>query len=195
MDLHLNDLFWTLQGEGAHAGRRALFVRMPFCNLSCSWCDTNFNTQMKWAENDFVNFALKEPARFAVITGGEPMLHKDTPSVVRILKSLGFEIACETNGTYPIVDGIDWATCSPKKDIDYYVHPQAWDRVHEFKYVVDKQFDFGILARHRHDDHRRYSLSPEFNEMEANLEKIFDFIKEHPRWRLSLQTHKWIGLP
>jgi organic radical activating enzyme len=197
-ELFVNDVFWTIQGEGANAGRRALFVRMPFCNLACAWCDTKFDTFKRWSEEDFRAFAEKEPARFAVVTGGEPMMHKHTPKVVAVLKSLGFEVAAESNGNFPPVDGFDFITCSPKRDADnepYWVHPKMLPHVSEFKYVVDQDFDFEILKRHDVIDGRRYSLSPEFGNMAASLGRIQAFIKENPKWRVSLQTHKWMNIP
>lgn len=197
-DLHICDIFHTLQGEGENAGRRSLFVRMPYCNLACSWCDTQFNSYKKMSAGDLRDFALKEKCRFAVITGGEPMMHKHTPRVVNILKDLGFEIACETNGTFPIVANIDFVTCSPKRfqPNPYFVHPDAWDRVHEFKYVVDKEFDFNVLKRHDPGarSYIRHTLSPEWTDFAENSARIIDFIKENPRWRMSVQTHKFLGL-
>lgn len=193
--LHICDLFHTFQGEGKHAGRRALFVRMPFCNLSCSWCDTKFDTFEKYTDGEFMEFAAQEPHRFAVITGGEPMMHKHTPRIIKLLRRMGYEIACETNGSFPILDGIDWATCSPKKETGYLIHPEAWPKVQEFKYVVDKDFDFKVLERHDIADGKRYSLSPEFGNMQESLQSIFAFIKENPKWLVSLQTHKWMQIP
>lgn len=200
MNVHLNNAFWTFQGEGKHAGRRALFVRMPFCNLKCPWCDTEFNSFKEWVFEDFRDFALREEARFAVVTGGEPMMHKHTPNVVAWLKQMGFEVACETNGMFPIVAGIDFVTCSPKSHskTPFFVHEEVWARVDEWKYVVEDGFDFELLKRHNDENHmpwQRYSLSPEFNQMEKSLARIFEFIKENPKWRISLQTHKWIGVP
>jgi 7-carboxy-7-deazaguanine synthase len=196
-EIHINDLFWTLQGEGVNWGRRALFVRMPFCNLNCEWCDTAFNSKKDWGASDFLSFAHKESSRFAVITGGEPTMHKHTPFVISLLKGCGFEIAIETNGNYPIPEGIDFVTCSPKRqaDIPYFVHAENFRKVSEWKYVVDDFFDFDVLSRHKEKKGVRYSLSPEFNNMQVSVNRIINFIKENPQWRLNLQTHKWIGLP
>lgn len=193
-NLFINDLFWTLQGEGTHWGRRALFVRMPYCNLSCSWCDTSFNSYKKWTIDEFKEFAQREPGRFAVVTGGEPMMHRHTPVVVEELRKLEFKIAAETNGTMPPPCDFDWITCSPKRDAEYFVHPSLDYAVNEFKYVVDQDFDFAVLDRHDVNDHRHYSLSPEFSSFNANVAKIIEYIRQHPKWRLSLQTHKWIGV-
>jgi len=192
----INDVFWTVQGEGTHAGRAALFVRMPYCNLSCSWCDTSYNSHKVWTVEEFVEYAAKTNARFAVVTGGEPMMHKHTPRVVNWLQKLGFEIACETNGTFPIIDGIDFPTCSPKREANYMIHPEAWPKVREFKYVVDEGFDWSILERHAGERlDCRLSLSPEFGRFQQSVSEILAYISTHPRWRLSLQCHKWIGVP
>ena len=195
--VNINNVFHTWQGEGANAGRRALFIRMPYCNLKCSWCDTEYNSHITWDMRDLYSRVVHDPCRFAVITGGEPMMNKDTPHIVAFLKQHGFEVACETNGTFPIVDGIDFVTCSPKRfqENPYAVHPEVWPKVSEFKYVVDDEFDFAILKRHTLDDGKRYSLSPEFNNMKASMERIFAYTKENPQWRISLQTHKWINVP
>lgn len=193
-NLFINDLFWTVQGEGAHAGRAALFVRMPYCNLACSWCDTTFDTYQKIPEADFELVALLKPAKFAVITGGEPTMHRHTPRVIEILKKLGFEIAIETNGSFPIPKGVDFVTCSPKRDAEYFIHPEAYNCVSEFKYIVDADFDFSILDKHKSDCIARHSLSPEFGNMQTSVEKIITYISENPQWRLSLQTHKWINI-
>lgn len=200
MSLYLNDVFWTIQGEGRHAGRRALFVRMPHCNLRCSWCDTKFDTHDQWDDGKLIEFATREKGRFAVITGGEPLMHRHTPRVVALLKALNYEVAIETNGTFPVPlamqpHQLDWITCSPKRDADYEVHEDLWRHVDEFKYVVDEGFDFELLARHQIDDGKVYSLSPEFGNLRANVDRILDFLASNPGWRLSLQTHKWIGVP
>lgn len=197
--LHINDMFWTFQGEGQNAGRRSLFVRMPFCNLACTWCDTTFNSFERHTPEAFEEFATQEKARFAVITGGEPMMNKHTPWVVQKLLALGFEIAIETNGTFPLIANLNFITVSPKKFTQdkafppYYVEAEYFEKAHEFKYVVDKDFDFSILDRHAEAPYwQRLSLSPEFGELHENLAKIFEYIKENPRWKISLQTHKFM---
>jgi 7-carboxy-7-deazaguanine synthase len=194
-DLRINDVFHTIQGEGLHGGRRALFVRMPYCNLSCSWCDTSFNSYKIWTEEDFKAFATQETNRFAVVTGGEPLMNKQTPKIISILKSLGFYIAVETNGTFPALNDLDWITCSPKEESNYLVHGGLWQYVNEFKYVIDEGFKWDILKRHDLTDGRRYSLSPEFNRFEKSVQEIIEYIKENPQWKINLQTHKWLKIP
>lgn len=200
--MKLNDMFWTIQGEGQFTGRSALFIRMPYCNLKCPWCDTEYNTFEEVTDQLLLGFAQQQKSRFAVITGGEPMMNKDTPKVIELLKALGFFIACETNGTYPILDGIDFVTCSPKKyssymtEEKYYIHPKTFSKVHEYKYVIEEDFDFSILDRH--DVHKnidtRFSLSPEYNTRDKVMPKILNYIHKNPRWSLNLQTHKIIGV-
>lgn len=194
--LRLVEWFWTFQGEGANWGRRALFVRLPFCNLKCSWCDTEFNKFQTISEADFIQFAESEPARFAVITGGEPAMNKQTPRIIELLKGIGFELAIESNGTFAIPQGFDFVTVSPKRDADYRIHPAALNSAHEFKFVVDDGFDFEQLRIFQDQvrPDQRLTLSPEFNAFKLNVSRIESFIKENPRWRLSLQTHKWIGV-
>lgn len=201
-NIQLNDLFWTLQGEGQMAGRRMLFVRFPFCNYDCPWCDTEYNTFKTWSLDEFRDFANQEKSRWAVLTGGEPMVHKHLPVVIETLKDLGFQIACETNGSAPIPLEIDFPTVSPKSytkgtQPKYFIHPEALERAKEFKYVVDDQFDFSILERHKpYSKEITYSLSPEFNQMNEMVHKrILPFISENPHWKLNLQTHKWIDIP
>ena len=208
--LQINDLFWTVQGEGRWSGHRALFVRMPYCNYECPWCDTEYNSYKTYTDTDFKNFCNQEPARFAVITGGEPMVHKDTPRIIEILKNMGFYIACETNGSAPIPNGIDFVTVSPKaftksKLPPYYIHDDALLKADEWKYVVDENFDFNLLKKHsliskpkqntHYSEKTIYSLSPEFSQMLKNTKRILNFISENPQWKLSLQTHKWIQIP
>ncbi len=156
--LQINDLFWTLQGEGRWSGRRALFVRLPFCNYDCPWCDTEYNSFRKVTEDEFLQFTKHEPARFAVITGGEPMAHKDLARIIMLLKNEGFEIACETNGSLPIPAAIDFPTVSPKrytqkKYPEFFIHADALAKAKELKYVVDTGFDFKILDRHNLSKH------------------------------------------
>jgi len=178
---------------------------MPFCNYDCTWCDTEYDSYKNYSLAEFESFCQQEPARFAVITGGEPTLHKDTPRIVEILKRLGFYIACETNGSAPIPEGIDFPTVSPKrftksKHEPYYIHPSVYENAKEWKYVVDDQFDFSILDRHStetlpHHSETVHSLSPEHGAMKMNTERILEYVAKNPQWKLSLQTHKWINIP
>jgi organic radical activating enzyme len=173
---------------------------MPHCNLRCSWCDTSFDSHKATSVEDFLAFAKQEECRFAVVTGGEPTMNRHTPKVVELLQGIGFTVACETNGTFESNAPFDWITCSPKRDAEYLIHPKLMNQVGEFKYVVDKGFDFTVLDRHNSTYNKTgslpvLSLSPEFTDFKENVAAIVEYIKKNPHWRLSLQTHKWIGLP
>ncbi len=193
MQYLLNDLFWTYQGEGINSGNRALFIRLPHCNLTCSWCDTEFNTHQAYDRQSFIDFINQEQSRFAVITGGEALMNPQIKDVISLLKEHGFFIACETNGTMPYIDGIDFVTCSPKAQSCFKINSKIRNHVNEYKYVVDEFFDFDILSRHD-DEVKELWLSPEFNTLQSSLTRITDFIIKNPRWRLNTQTHKFLGL-
>ena len=193
--LKLNEMFWSFQGEGYHAGRRALFVRVPKCNLKCHFCDTEYDQVIEVPLTDFTAFATEEIGRFAVLTGGEPTINAQTPQIINMLQSLGFYVAMETNGTKPPPSVIpDWITCSPKEQSCYEIDEKLYPLVNEFKYVVDNNFNFEILDRHRDDDTAFLYLSPESSAMYENLKKIYIYIRKNPKWRISLQTHKWMGI-
>lgn len=199
--LKINDLFWTFQGEGRFSGHRALFIRLPFCNYDCPWCDTEFDSYKSWTLDDFKDFIQSEKSRFAVITGGEPLANKQLPQILALLKKEGFFIACETNGSFPAPPEIDFVTTSPKKYTkgkweEYYIHPSLYSQTSEWKYVVDDLFDFQILDRHvEKKSPIVFSLSPEYTKMDQNLKRIQSYIQENPEWKISLQTHKWINIP
>ena len=115
----INEVFYTLQGEGAHSGIPAVFIRFSGCNLRCPWCDTDFTDFTEMSAEQIVASALElydlpnERRKMVVLTGGEPSLQVDTP-LIEALHAAGFYICIETNGTRPLPDGIDWITCSPK---------------------------------------------------------------------------------
>lgn len=200
----VNDIFYTFQGEGLYAGRRALFIRLPFCNLACPWCDTEFNSFSNWTLDGLEKFIdkSKEESKFCVLTGGEPSMNKSTPLIIDFLKDRNFEIAIESNGHFNIDNRIDFVTISPKeyspantKREAFYVCEDAWKKANEFKYVVYENFNFDILDRHNLEDGRIYSLSPEFSDMSRQVRVIEDYIKRRPVWKLNLQLHKWIDIP
>jgi organic radical activating enzyme len=194
MQYLLNDIFWTYQGEGLNSGKRALFVRLPNCNLTCSWCDTKFNTHKAYDRQWINEFIYQENSRFAVITGGEPLMNPQIKDVISLLKEHGFFIACETNGTMPYAPGIDFVTCSPKAQSCFKINAKIRDHVNEYKYVVDEFFEFDLLDRHYNEEGKTYWLSPEFNTLESSINRISDFIRKNPHWRLNTQTHKFLGL-
>ena len=183
----VNEIFYSLQGEGLNTGRATVFVRFSGCNLSCPFCDTDHRGFSEMAKEDIVRQASRFPARFVVLTGGEPALQVDD-ELVGALHEAGFFVAIETNGTHPLPEGIDWVTLSPKSDA------VALKHCHELK-VVFTSPDFMPLKMDVEADHR--FLQPcdtgDARLNQAILQATVEYVKLHPEWRLSLQTHKLAG--
>ena len=212
MSYAVKEIFYTLQGEGAQAGRAAVFCRFAGCNLwsgrevdraaaVCRFCDTDFlgvdgkgGGRFESAEKLAAAVAGKwrggerDGKRFVVCTGGEPLLQLDA-ELIDALHAHGFEVAVETNGTVEAPAGIDWICVSPKAGAKLVQRTG-----HELKLVFPqadaepRQFE-GLAFRH-------FFLRPmDGPEREANTGRAVRFCMEHPRWRLSLQTHKFLGIP
>lgn len=196
-EFNLVDVFWTFQGESFNWGKRALFIRLPFCNLKCSFCDTEFNKYRKYTLDELTRLINIEPSRFVVITGGEPAMNKQLKIIISILKYNKFEIAIETNGMFELEDGIDFIVCSPKKESSYEIHEKNYSKINDLKIVVDDNFDWNIL-KHFEEQGSKYNwnlwLSPEYGRLAESVKEIEEYISKNPQWRLNLQTHKFIGI-
>lgn len=211
MSYKVKEIFYTLQGEGAHAGRPAVFCRFTSCNLwtgresdrhraICQFCDTDFvgtdginGGKFATAQELALAVSAQWPStdhaeRMVVCTGGEPLLQVDE-TLTTALHDEGFYIAVETNGTQPVPPGIDWVCVSPKLGADLVVHrgnelklvyPQAGDDPANY---VDLEFDSFRLQPMDSADARQ------------NTAAAVDYCLSHPRWQLSLQTHKFLGIP
>ena len=205
MTYTVKEIYYTLQGEGANTGRPAVFLRFSGCNLwtgreedrasaTCQFCDTDFLGGTKYATAQQLAdevasqwFGNGTSKRFVVITGGEPLLQVDRP-LIDSLHSLGFEIAIETNGTIAALAGIDWICVSPKAGT---VIKQRSGN--ELKLVYPQE---GITPRELERlDFKHFFLQPLYGpDVEQNTELAARYCLEHPRWRLSLQTHKLLGI-
>lgn len=188
--MKVNEIFYSLQGEGHYTGWPAVFVRLAGCNLRCSFCDTEFETYTEMTEEEIVAKVLEYPTKLVVITGGEPTLQLTT-SLLEKLDRAGRLVNIETNGTHPLPDGpIHWVTCSPKTGIEG-LHIQ---RIDELKVVYQGQ----DMTPYRQVKAQIYSLQPcdtgDAVRNEQNLKATIDYILQHPDWKLSLQTHKMINV-
>lgn len=207
--LNLNDVFYTIQGEGFYAGSAALFVRMPFCNLACPWCDTEFNSFTPWSEENFEHKArlhYKEGA-IAVITGGEPSMNKHSPAVAKILQDIGYTVTMESNGQFPKPEGVDFLTVSPKRwhnkdsnDLSKKFYFNETNMIGEIKVVVDAEDVFEFLEKLNLKvpflsfvDGPKLYLSPEWDNRDKWLPRMTEYVMNNPQWKISLQTHKIIG--
>ena len=209
----VKEIFYSLQGEGAHAGRPAIFCRFSGCNLwsgkeqhradaICQFCDTDFVGTDGDGGGSFANasqLALRIKSfwpqniadnthPYVVCTGGEPLLQLDTP-LIDALHAQGIEIAIETNGTLPVPDGIDWICVSPKAGAKLVV--EAGDEL-KLVYPQDGHQPTDFTACQF--DH--LFLQPLYDENQPqHVANTVDYCLKHPRWNLSLQTHKLLGLP
>lgn len=207
--MKLNELFYTVQGEGRNAGRAALFIRMPFCNLSCPWCDTEFDSFTEFSEQAIAESIDHCPSRFAVVTGGEPSMNKEVPQLICLLKAKGFEVAMESNGQFLAPEGVDHLTVSPKrwttKTGKPGTHPPYWfhpdNRPSELKLVVDDETPDTVVDdiyrrwvkgefRFKNESDPAFYLSPEWGAKERVLPRIVKYVQENPQWRISIQSHK-----
>lgn len=193
----INEIFYSLQGEGFHTGTPAVFVRFSGCNLHCHFCDTQHQEGRIMSSQEIVYEINKYPiAQLVVLTGGEPSLFINEAFVAELKQKTNKTIAIETNGTRPLPPNLDWVTFSPKSAFEGGdVEPCVLTRCDELKVVYlgqDLQQYEGIEARHRF-------LQPCFceNEMQrkANMEACVEAVKSHPNWRLSLQIHRVLDIP
>ena len=204
------ELYYTLHGEGAHTGRPAVFLRFAGCNLwsgreahrafaVCRFCDTDFVHTDGPGGGKFVTpeeladaVAATWPghgSRYVVCTGGEPLLQLDEP-LIDALHDRGFEVAVETNGTIAAPAGIDWICVSPKGGA-----PLEQVSGNELKLVFPQDEEEADPARFEQLDFEQFFLQPmDSPEREANTRAAIRYCLEHPRWKLSLQTHKYVGI-
>ena len=191
----------TLQGEGAHSGRAVVFLRFAACNLECAWCDTDFAPEhairMTAAE---ILARLVEldtgRTRRVVVTGGEPTLQWDAP-LAEAVRGAGFRVHMESNGTRPLGGPVDWLTVSPKPQFHTASLSLANVQPDELKVVVDDTVDEATLDRYAARFRcEHYFVQPCMDDRYADhLARTIALIHTRPRWRLSLQTHKILGVP
>ncbi len=202
MPYTVREIFHTLQGEGVQAGRPAVFLRFAGCNLwsgreadrataACDFCDTDFIGGDRFADAETLAGAVLAAGgdtRYVVVTGGEPGLQLDA-ALIGALHGLGFQVAIETNGTVELPAGIDWICVSPKAGMALKV-----TRGDELKLVFPQA---GAAPEDfEHLDFAHFLLQPlDGPDREANTRAAIAHCLTHPRWRLSLQTHKLLGIP
>jgi len=197
--LLINEIFCSIQGEGHFTGIPSVFIRTSGCNLRCPFCDTQHQQGTPTSVADIVDRAQSYAPRHAVLTGGEPSLQPALPQLVDALHKAGFFVQVETNGTRPLPPTIDWVTCSPKFSEQLAPSAESLPVVitnpHELKVVFMGQ-DLTACELMFHP--QVWSLQPcDMGEGKRNrelLEATVEYVLSHPHWRLSLQTHKLIGV-
>lgn len=192
--MRVNETFLSLQGEGRFTGVPAFFLRLSGCNLRCPFCDTSHQSFTEMTEEEIVRQAAASGVRHIVITGGEPGLQL-TASLVEKLHAAGLFVQVETNGTQPLPEGIDWVTCSPKSGLIGAGAPVLRE-VDELKMLYKGEGT--DLSQADHITAREYRLQPlDTGNEQLNrdiLAATVRYILQHPRWSLSLQTHKMMGI-
>ncbi len=198
-ELPLMEQFVTVQGEGFYSGRSAVFIRLGGCDVGCVWCDVKESWEatahpMVSIEN-IVKSVKEFKTNFVVITGGEPTMH-DISKLVDELKNNNFYVAIETAGTNPVYSGVDWVCFSPKKFKKPV--PQIYPVSNELKVVIFHKSDLRWAEKHASkitNSATHLYLQPEWSKSDEILPLVLDYIQENPKWKLSLQTHKYINIP
>lgn len=190
--LQLAEIFYSIQGEGAFSGTPAVFVRLAGCNLSCDFCDTDYSLKFLGSVGQVVARVdeIGGDCPMVILTGGEPLAQRETLVLIEALRRKGKRVHIESNGTiYTELPEDVWLTVSPKERVD----TRMAQRANEVKLIVDGRVPEEHLDLFK--DKPLILLQPEGNKS-SNIELALDYAKAHPqRFRLSLQTHKFIGVP
>lgn len=191
--MKINEIFYSIQGEGFFTGTPAVFVRFAGCNLACDFCDTNHRGYKEYTENEIIAEIKKYTVDHVVLTGGEPTL-QITKSFIDKLHEAGKFIQVETNGTIPLGHDIEfdinWITCSPKHK------PVSIGRINELKVVYQGQdmSQYDGLKALPYCFYLQPCDTKDEQKNKENLQATIDYIMQHPKWRLSLQTQKIINV-
>jgi organic radical activating enzyme len=196
--LPVMESFYTIQGEGFHQGRAAWFIRLGGCDVGCVWCDVkeswDGNAHPLLDVKRIVEEASKCPAGIAVVTGGEPLMHR-LDTLCDRLHEKGFQTHIETSGAHPLSGSWDWICLSPKKFKAPL--PDICAVANELKVVIFHKSDFAWAEKYAESVSSgcRLFLQPEWSKAQTITPLIIDYVKAHPRWEISLQMHKYLGVP
>ncbi len=196
--LPLVEDFYTIQGEGFHAGKPAYFIRLGGCDVGCRWCDAKYTWNPKLypptAIETVVERAASYPAQAIVLTGGEPLMYPLDP-LTDALHARGLEIFLETSGSHPFSGRFDWVCLSPKRQ-----QPplkEAFRQADELKVIIESEEDFAWAEENAREVSRRCRLylQPEWSRSEQIMPLLVEYAKAHPEWSISIQTHKYMRIP
>ena len=190
--------FYTIQGEGYYQGQAAYFIRLGGCDVGCVWCDVkeswDASVHPQYTINEMVSWVTTANAKLAVITGGEPLLHNLT-ELTAALQAKGIHTNIETSGSSPLSGSWDWICVSPKK----FKAPLAdvVAKANELKVVVFNKSDFDWAEKHAAmvNNNCKLYLQPEWDKSSEVIPLIIDYVKQNPKWRISLQVHKYMNIP
>ncbi|WP_445711009.1 7-carboxy-7-deazaguanine synthase QueE [Flavobacterium sp.] len=195
--LPLMEEFYTIQGEGFHTGTAAYFIRIGGCDVGCHWCDVkeSWNADLHPpTATDIIVANAKKYAETVVITGGEPLTW-DMSLITAKLKQAGMKVHIETSGAYSVTGNWDWFCLSPKK-MKLPVQ-SAYDIANELKVIVYNKHDFQFAEEQAAKTNKNaiLFLQPEWSKKEEMTPLIIDYVMNNPKWRISLQTHKYLNIP
>jgi len=195
MNLDVNEIFYSLQGEGSRQGEASIFIRLTRCNLSCDFCDTDFETGQNMSLEEILSEISPYHCRWIIWTGGEPTLQL-TDEVLLFFKSKGYKQAIESNGLKPLSGLLDYTVCSPKGG-NLATVKRINPKVNEIRLPVKSKDKLPEIQELPEADY--YFLSPVFTSNSQitaeNINYCVELIKENPEWRLSVQLHKLINIP
>lgn len=196
--LPIMEHFYTLQGEGSHTGRAAYFIRVGGCDVGCHWCDVKESWDAKIHPLTSINKVIDEAMNFAcrtmVITGGEPSAYNLTP-LTQLLRQKGFTVHIETSGAYRLQGHFDWVCLSPKKTAPPL--PEAFALANELKVIVHNRHDL-VWAEENAAKTKtgcELFLQPEWSKRAEMMPMAIDYAQKNPKWRVSIQTHKYMNIP
>lgn len=198
LELPLMESFYTIQGEGFYQGTAAYFIRLGGCDVGCHWCDVKDSWDAGkhpiTSVRDMADQAAEFVGRTAVVTGGEPLMYNLTP-LTQSLKLRGFRNHIETSGAYPLTGNWDWICLSPKK---FKLPTQEVVLIaDELKVIIFNKSDFEFAEQYasKVSSTCRLYLQPEWSKEEEILPLVIEYVKNNPKWKISLQVHKYMNIP
>ncbi len=195
--LPLMEEFYTIQGEGYHKGTAAYFVRIGGCDVGCHWCDVKESWNADLHPPTDTDFIVKNALQYSdvvVVTGGEPLTW-DMTLLTQGLKRSGAKTHIETSGAYPLTGEWDWICLSPKKVM--LPKEEIYEQADELKCIIFNKSDFAFAESQaaKVSDHCILYLQPEWSVRERMIPLIVDYVMKNPKWKVSLQTHKYLNIP
>ena len=195
--LPLMEEFYTIQGEGYHKGTAAYFIRIGGCDVGCHWCDVKESWDANIHPPTDADTIAQNAAKYSdtiVVTGGEPLMWDMNP-LTRKLKALGLQTHIETSGAYPLSGDWDWICLSPKKRM--LPTEKVLAKANELKVIVYNKSDFDFAEKHADQVNENciLYLQPEWSVREKIVPLIVDYVMKNPKWKVSLQTHKYLNIP
>lgn len=195
--LPLMEAFYTIQGEGHHTGTAAFFIRIGGCDVGCHWCDVKESWNPETHPPTAIDTIIEDAVKYSetiVITGGEPLTW-DMTKLTDGLKKKGMKIHIETSGAYPMSGIWDWICLSPKKI--KLPKPEIYKRADELKVIIFNKHDFKFAEQQadKLETDAILYLQPEWSVREKMMPLIVDYVMKHPKWKISLQTHKYLRIP